>query len=339
MKIAVLRALQLGDMLCVVPALRALHAEYPAARITLVGLPWALQFVERFRRYLYDFIEFPGYPGLAERACDPVRLPRFFDAMKRAGFDLVFQMHGSGEITNPLVLRMGARHAAGFYRSGRFCPDPQRYVEWRDAEHEVLRYLRLLSRLGIAEQGASLEFPLAEADWAEWTALGLERGGYAVVHAGSQLASRRWPAERFAEVADALAAAQGLQIVLTGTADEAALTAKVKDAMRAPALDLAGLTSLGGLAALIARARLVLANDTGVSHIAAALKAPSVIVASGSDPRRWAPLDRRLHRVVYHATECRPCAHAACPIGHPCALGVLPQQVIRETLSLARSTA
>jgi ADP-heptose:LPS heptosyltransferase len=332
-KIAVVRALQLGDFLCAVPALRALHGEYPAARITLIGLPWARALVGRFRRYLYDFIEFPGYPGLPERACDPDALPRFFDEVKARRYDLAIQMHGSGEIMNRVVPRMGARHIAGFYRPGRACPDPERFVEWRDAEHEVLRHLRLVGRLGAASQGAALEFPLGEADWHEWNALGLERDSYVVVHAGSQLASRRWPPERFAAVADALAA-EGLRIVLTGTSAEAGLVEQVRKALRARALDLAGLTTLGGLAALVARARLVVANDTGISHIASALKAPSVIVASGSDVRRWAPLDRQLHRVLHYDTDCRPCAHAACPIGHPCALGVSAEQVIDEARSL-----
>jgi ADP-heptose:LPS heptosyltransferase len=333
MKIAVVRALQLGDFLCAVPALRALHGEYPAARITLLGLPWARQLVGRFRRYLYDFIEFPGYPGLPERACDPAALPRFFEAVRARGYDLAIQMHGSGEIMNRVVQRMGARHSAGFYRPGRVCPDPERFVQWRDAEHEVLRYLRLVERLGAVSQGTALEFPLAEADRREWSALGLERDSYVVVHPGSQLASRRWPPERFAAVADALAAG-GLRIVLTGTAAEAGLVAEVRKNLRAPALGLAGRTTLGGLAALVARARLVLANDTGISHIAAALKAPSIIVASGSDVRRWAPLDRQLHRVIHYDIDCRPCAHPTCPIGHPCALGVSAEQVIDEARSL-----
>ncbi len=338
MKIAVLRALQLGDMLCAVPALRALHAAYPDAEVTLIGLPWARAFAARFRRYLHEFMEFPGFPGLAERRCDVAALPRFFAAARRRQFDLVLQMHGSGEIMNPLAALTGARAAAGFYRPGRYCPDVERYVEWRDAEHEVRRYLRLMERLGIASQGSALEFPLGAEDWSEWTDIGLERDTYAVVHAGAQLASRRWPPERFAQVADALAA-EGLQIVLTGTAQEKTLVEGVRQAMRAPALDLAGLTSLGGLAALVARARLVIANDTGVSHVAAAVKAPSVIVASGSDPRRWAPLDRERHRVLYHEIECRPCKHAVCPIGHPCALGVSAERVIAEALSLAACAA
>jgi ADP-heptose:LPS heptosyltransferase len=338
MRIAVLRALQLGDMLCAIPALRALHAEYPAARITLVGLPWARELAARFRRYVYDFLEFPGFPGMPERAADPDAIGAFFAQAKAAGFDLVLQMHGSGEITNPLVVLMGARHTAGFYRAGRYCPDPERYVEWRDDEHEVLRYLRLMERLGVPARGSALEFPLHERDWHEWTALGLEPGRYGVIHAGSQLPSRRWPPERFAAVGDALAD-EGLPVVLTGTQAEKDIASRVAAHMRAAALDLTGKTSLGGLAALVARARLVVANDTGISHIAAALKAPSIIVASGSDPRRWSPLDRRLHRVLWHPTECRPCSHADCPIGHPCALGVSVEAVAHEARSLAACVA
>ena len=333
MRIAVLRALQLGDLLCAVPALRALHAEYPAARITLIGLPWARDFVARFRRYLYDFIEFPGFPGLAERPVDAEQLPRFFDAVRARRYDLAIQMHGSGEIMNPLVRTLGARHAAGFYRPGRFCPDPERFIDWRDREPEVLRYVRLMSHLGIRSQGSALEFPLTDQDWREWTSLGLERDSYVVIHAGSQLASRRWPAERFAKVADALAA-DGLQVVLTGTASEAQVATQVRRRMRAPALDLTGHTTLGGVAALVSRARLVVANDTGISHIAAAVKAPSVIIASGSDPQRWAPLNPQLHRVLSHDVECRPCVHATCPIGHPCALGIGVEQVIQEARSV-----
>jgi ADP-heptose:LPS heptosyltransferase len=328
MKIAIFRALQLGDLLCAIPAVRAVRAANPAARIALVGLPWARELAMRFSRYFDGFVAFPGFPGMPEQAPDMAAIPRFLDDVHREKFDLVLQMHGSGELSNPLAVLMGGALTAGFYRPGHYRPDAQRFFAWRDDEHEVLRWLRLAAELGMEARGAGLEFPLGERDRAEWRALGL--GDYAVLHAGSQLPSRRWPAERFAEAGDALAA-EGLQIVLTGTAAEAALTRRVASQMREPAIDLAGRTTLGGLAAVIARARILVCNDTGVSHIAAATRTPSVVVACGSDPRRWAPLDRERHRVLAHEVACRPCAHRDCPIGHPCALAISPRQVIEET--------
>jgi ADP-heptose:LPS heptosyltransferase len=88
-------------------------------------------------------------------------------------------------------------------------------------------------------------------------------------------------------------------------------------------LDLAGRTSLWQLGALLERAALVLCNDTGVSHVAAALKVPSVVISSGADVARWAPADAGLHRVQWAAAPCRPCAFRTCPhAGHPCATDV-----------------
>jgi ADP-heptose:LPS heptosyltransferase len=327
MKIAVLRALQLGDLLCTVPAFRALDAAYPDAHITLIGLPWARQFAARFRRYIDDFLEFPGFPGMPERAVGDV--PAFFQNARQRRFDGALQMHGSGRFTNPLTALMGARENAGFYSPGGYRPDAQRFIEWRDDEHEVLRYLRLLAHLGVPSKGTHLEFPLTGADWRELTGFGLHDKSYAVIHPGSQLPSRRWPAARFAEVADALAM-DGLRIVLTGTRQESCLTEEIKASMREPALELSGRTTLGGLAALIGRARLVVCNDTGVSHVAAAMRTPSVVIACGSDPRRWAPLNRELHRVLYADIACRPCAYRECPIGHPCALDISVHQVLKE---------
>ncbi len=306
MRIAVLRALQLGDFLVAVPALRALRRAYPAAHIALVALPWTRALVARFPRYIDELVEYPGVP---------------------ARYDLVMQMHGDGSCTNAIALALGGKRTAGFYRRGNACPDRETFIEWDDHENEVLRCLRLAEKVGAHGESAELEFPLLQADIAEWRALGL--GHYVCVHAGSQLPSRRWPAERFAAVADWLAA-RGYRVVLTGGTGEAPLAKSVESAMRAVPVNLVGKTSLGALGALVARARLVVCNDTSLSHIAAAMRTPSVVIACGSDPRRWAPLDRELHRVLHHDIECRPCMNAECPIGHPCALEVPAGAVIQE---------
>ncbi|WP_447978265.1 glycosyltransferase family 9 protein [Candidatus Nitrospira bockiana] len=298
--IGIVRALFLGDLLCSVPAWRALRAAFPEARISLIGLPWAHQFVARFHRYLDELIEFPGYPGLPERPLVPDLLPPFLAAMQKRRFDLLIQMHGSGRSINPLVALLGARDTAGFVVPGEYCPDPSRFMSYPDDLPEVHRHLRLMEFLGIPPRGDHLEFPLAAADERRFRALdetaSLRAGDYVCVHPGGRGVNRRWAPERFAAVADRLAA-RGLRIVITGTAEEAGLVRTMVEAMRAPAVDLTGRTDLGTLGVLLRGARLLVANDTGVSHVSAALQVPSVVVVTGSDPVRWAPLDRRRHRI------------------------------------------
>lgn len=324
-EIFVIRALQLGDLLCVVPALRALRSRFPHARVTFAGLPWARAFAARFHRYVDRFIEFPGFPGLPERACDVPGVVEFLRTVQARRFDLALQLHGDGRLLNSVIALSGARQFAGFYPEDGYCPDPDRFFVWREDEHEIVRYVRLMRELDIGDGDTDLEFPVADEDRREWADIverhGLDDCRYVCVHPGAQLPSRRWHPERFAAVCNRLAD-DGFQIVLTGTAREEPLTRRVAAAMRHPPVDLTGLTSLGALAVLIERARLVVCNDTGVSHVAAAVRTPSVIVCCGSDFKRWAPLDRERHRVVHHPVVCRPCTYADCPIGHACADGI-----------------
>ena len=329
-RIAIFRALQLGDMLCSVPALRALRAAAPQAHIALIGLPWAQSFVERYADLVDELIVFPGAAGFPEQPETDEGLPAFREWMRAQRFDLAIQLHGSGGIANDLLLEFGANAYAGFVQPDER-PREGVFIDWPDDLPEPERYLALMSALGAETTERHLSFPLCERDGDEYASLvaahGIEAERLVLVHPGAQLPSRRWPVERFAEVADRLAA-DGWQIAITGTAAEASLTGAVLGAMTAPALHLAGSTSLGGLAALVAHARLVVCNDTGISHIAAAMATASVVVASGSDTRRWAPLDHERHRVLADYPPCRPCMFRECPYGHPCALNIGVDRVV-----------
>jgi hypothetical protein len=294
-------------MLCAVPALRALRAALGRCRITLVGLPWAHSFAERFPHYVDDFISFPGFPGLPEQTPDAAALPRFMSAARARRFDLAIQLHGDGRITNRLIEALGARTKAGF------CLHPHEssaaFLPYAGAGPEVRRLLRLVAFLGAAADGEELEFPLQAQDATELARYAAERAlpphGYVCLHAGARALERRWPPERFAAAGDALHGEYLLPVVLTGSEQERPLAAQVCRAMRAPATNAAGPISAGGLAAMLARARLVVCNDTGVSHLAAALQVPSVVVFRASDMARWAPYDAQLHRPVWDPAATR----------------------------------
>lgn len=337
-RIAVFRALQLGDMLCAVPALRALRAAAPQAQVTLIGLPWAREFGQRFSQYIDDFVAFPGAPELPEQAgaAEEIRA-RFYREMQARSFDLVLQLHGDGRATNAIVHRFGARHEAGFLAPAQSPPSDGVFIPYAEDQSEVQRLLRLVEALGAAPRGEALEFPISGPEWRELARLraayGLRPGEYVCLHPGSRAATRRWSAGSFAVVADALAA-RGWRVVITGSDDERPITQAVVRAMHAGAVDLAGLTPLGVLAALLTGARLLVGNDTGVAHVAHALCVPSVVIYTASSPARWAPADRQRHRPIYHAVDCRPCTHAQCPIGHPCATRVAVDTVIANALAM-----
>lgn len=331
-RIGVFRALQLGDMLCAVPALRALRAAAPHARITLIGLPWARDFVCRFHRYVDEHASFPGFPGLPEQPADIFLLPEFIKNMQGQCFDLMLQMHGSGLLTNSLVAMFGARRNGGFYSEGNFCPDRRGFVLWNERQHEVHRNLQLLAHFGATNASEHMEFPLDESDYRALQTDCPELpapGTYVCIHPGARLQSRRWNPIRFAEVADCLRSI-GLEVVLTGSQDELDLVKTVAHAMHHPPLNLCGRTHLGALAALVSGARLVVCNDTGMSHIAAAVGTASVVICCGADPLRWAPLNRRRHRTLIAQVPCRPCAYQACPTDHACAAQVQVQDVVNS---------
>jgi ADP-heptose:LPS heptosyltransferase len=300
-RVVVFRALPgLGDLLCAIPSLRAMRLARPDVEISLIGLPATAPLAVRFGRYVDRFFAFPGFPGLPDRRPDIRRLPGFLAAMQGWEFDLAIQLHGSGNLTNSIVGLMGARTMAGHYPESQPALGESGFLPWAESCSEIRRGLRLMAHLGWPSDDETLEFPVDVIGEAEALALDgrdvLQRP-YVIVHPGAASPGRRWPAAAFADVADELARA-GYGIVLTGTADERPVTTAVAATMRSAALDLAGRTGLDALAVVLRGASLLVCNDTGVSHLAAALRVPSVVVFRDSSVERWAPLDRRLHRVA-----------------------------------------
>ncbi|MBC9929834.1 glycosyltransferase family 9 protein [Chitinophaga qingshengii] len=297
-RIIMLRALKPGDLLCTVPAFRALRLAYPKAHITLAGLPCAGAFQERFSHYIDTLVHFPGYPGLPEQEPDSAAFAAFMQQQQQVHYDLALQMQGNGSIVNDIVRQWKATYTAGFVPTGERPPGPL-FINYPERLHEINRHLHLLEHTGIPATDTMLEFPLTSADKRAYDALALGMGGfeYICIHPGASVAARQWPPAYFAAIADYLAS-DGWKIILTGTAQEKQLTAKVKGYMRFPVIDLAGGTSLGCMAQLIRNSRALVCNCTAISHIAAAMATPSLVISMDGEPHRWAPLNHYLHRTI-----------------------------------------
>jgi ADP-heptose:LPS heptosyltransferase len=307
-RIGVFRALYLGDMLCAVPAFRALRRAHPNARICLIGLPWARDFARRFDAYFDEFLEFPGFPGLHDKAITSRELIAFLEDAHSRSLDTVIQMHGSGVISNSVVALLGTAGLAGYYLPGHFRPAPETFLPYPEGVHEIRKHLLLADHLGWPYCGDHLEFPLVSADFDEVSGhvalrgLGSAGKPYVCLHPGSRDPAKRWSVRAFAEVGDALAG-DGFDVVVTGSREESWLADTVLAGMNRRGVNAAraGL-DIGALGALVKGAALVVTNDTGVSHLATALAVRSIVVFMQPKTEVWAPLDRHRHRALYSAS-------------------------------------
>ncbi|MCU1615809.1 MAG: glycosyl transferase family 9 [Frankiales bacterium] len=330
----------LGDLLCSLPALQRLRAARPDLRVSLITWAETAPVVARMGGAVDELLPFPGADGIPERPPDRGGRRAFLAAAAERRFDLALQVYGDRPAANVVTAALGARLTGGFAPIG-WEPPPGRerlHLRYPVHLHEADRHLRLIEHLGVPAGGpARLEFPLTGGDRAEHAATlarhGLSPGRYAVLHPGASSPTRRWPAEDFAAVGDALAA-DGLAVVLTGVPAEHALAAAVGAAMRAPAVDLTGATSLGGLAALLRDSAVLVGNDTGSAHLAAAVGARAVTVFLPGDPVRWAHRGPRARAMVADV-PCAPCPHLVCPIDFRCARSVRPRAVIGAARELA----
>ena len=316
----------LGDLLCGVPALRALRRARPDLHVALLTWAEMAPVVDRYADYVDELVDFPGWPGIPERP--PVDDPGFLPAVRARRLDLALQVYGDRPAANEVTEAVGARRVGGFHDPHRHPADPATHLPYPASMHEVHRHLTLFGYLGVPPAGEDLEFPLTPADRAEAAAL-LPPAPYAVLHPGATSTSRRWPVDRWAAVGDGLAR-DGLRVLVTGVPGEEELTAAVADRMAAPAVDLCGATTLGGFAAVLAGAEVVTANDTGAAHLAIAVGTPSVTVFLSGDPRRWAGLRRDRHRIARADVGCNPCPHLDCPIDHRCATQLPAAAVLRQ---------
>lgn len=277
----VLRALGIGDLVTGLPALRGVAEAYAGDRVVLAVPRW-LRPLARLAHVADAIAPLPGLePGGLAGFGEPV--------------DVAVNLHGRGPQSHELLGSVRPARLLAYRCEGAGHLDGP---PWRVREHEVDRWCRLLGFYGIGTDPTDLDLRTPPAPPA--------LRGLTVVHPGAKDPRRRWPVRRFAEVAGRLRA-DGHRVAVTGSAEDRPLTsAVVHDAGLPSGTDLAGRLDLVQLAAVVAEARLVVSSDTGVAHLAAAGRTPSVTIFSAVDPALWGPPRRAYHQVVYHPEEPAP---------------------------------
>ncbi|MEH3114220.1 glycosyltransferase family 9 protein [Pedobacter terrae] len=296
-KIGIFRALQLGDLLCAMPAIQNLRLAYPKAEIVFIGLPSTRKLIERYSELFDRFIDFSGYPGLPEMPFDEKTFSRFCKNLTDEAFDVILQMHGNGTIVNEMLKACsGGSRIAGFALSSNELAENPLLMPYPNWGHESLRHIALMKHLGIAIATRAVFYPLYQNDFERLDTLGVGEH-YICIHCGSRGTWRQWPPDFFAKLAD-YCARHAFRIVLTGTSEELEITNQVAALMKEKPLILAGKTDLGMVGALLKRSKGLISNCTGISHIAAALRVKSVVISMDGEPERWGPIDTTRHKTI-----------------------------------------
>jgi ADP-heptose:LPS heptosyltransferase len=218
--------------------------------------------------------------------------------LRRGRYDVVFDFQGLFR-TASLVWLSGCKKRFGMAHAREFADVfyTHKVSQDLDSIHRVDFYLKIIQTAGACDLG--VEFVLArKPDAVEsvsrlLTRHGIADGNYAVLVPGSAHRDKCWPTDRFAALAEKISSQSGLSIVATGIAPEVSVVERLKGLANVPITNLAGQTSLSELIALLRAAKLVVSNDTGPGHIAAALNVPLVLIFGRSNPVRVAPYGRK----------------------------------------------
>lgn len=308
-RIAVLRAVGIGDLVLALPALDALHAAYPDAELVLLARAPHRELL-RGRPGPVDRVEVvPPYPGVGDDTAsrDSPEVRAWFAAQPVP--DLAEQLHGGGGNSNPFVRRLGARVSVGARAAG--APGLDRDMAYGTDQHEVLRLLEVVALAGASPVGLAPRLLPAPGDAAAARAVLPDDGRPLVVlHPGATDPLRRWPVERFAAVADALAG-RGCTVAVVGSGpDDAATAARLCALALTAPVDLVDRLPLPATAGLLARADLLVGNDSGPRHLAEALGTPTVGVFWLPNLLNAGPLTRARHRVAVSRRTTWPAGEA-----------------------------
>lgn len=340
-RVLAVRLDNLGDVLMSTPALAAIRANCPQAHLAL----WCSSSGAHAASSCGMVDETLVFNAPWMKHAHPHPLQQGIDQLREGRFDAAVILTSCTQSALPaamacllagIPLRLAHAREQPYHLLTHWVRDEDEIC--MSMRHEVRRQLDLVATLGWVPPHERLR--LRVEDHHETRGLALLRAGglsdgrpYVVMHPGASAPSRRYPAERFGIVADALWQQRGVPTVFTGTEDDRGLVSQARAGMRTVPIDLTGQLSLGELAGVIGHASLLVSNNTGPVHMAAALDTPVVDLYALTNPQHtpW----QAMAKVLSHDVPCRHCLQSVCPEAHQaCLTGIHPNQVVQACLSL-----
>lgn len=350
-RILAIRLDNLGDVLVTTPAIHAIKASLPRVKLTLLTSPVGAQ-VARLNPDVDDVIiyEAPWMDPWHKLPQNSKREEQMIAMIKKQHFDgaIIFTSYHQSSLPAAYLCYLAdipLRLALSIDGPGSLLTT--RHKPPKHMMHEVERGLDLVSAIGLTTNKLDLMLKVpaaARGNVFEFMCVQHidPQNLLLVIHPGCSMPARTYPWGMYAQVIDLLVKRLDATIVVTGARDERALVeqvlGKVQKQNRKAIFNCAGKLPFPEFCALMEAADLIITNNTGPMHIAAAVKTPVVaLFALTNPPEQWGPW-RIAHRQLYHDVSCRICYNRICPYGHECLSLVTPEMVAEAAIELLIET-
>ncbi|HMF57177.1 MAG TPA: lipopolysaccharide heptosyltransferase II [Pyrinomonadaceae bacterium] len=335
-----------GDAVMSVPALRELRRILPDAHITLA--------TRSSSEAIFKDADFIDEILIYDRQKNPRRaLVRQIKEWRAHRFDCAVLFQNAFEAALIAFLaRVPVR--TGYATQGRrsFLTHSLKRPEWYNSRHEIFYYLNIVSEFEkllfgsseIEKRAPEINLEVSEARRAEAAAslradgIILDRPLVALCPGSTNSRAKRWPADRFAAIADKFIEEARASVIIIGSPGEAEVSHEVSERMRNRAKVLTGQTTLDEAVAILSLVDLLVTNDTGPAHIASALNRPTLVIFGPTDPVTTRPFSKTAE-IIRRPPDCAPCLLRDCPIDHRCMTAITPDEVFARALVMMRWTS
>jgi lipopolysaccharide heptosyltransferase II len=336
----------LGDILMTTPAMRALKENHPGRRLTLLTSKSGADIATLIPEVDEAIIYAPPWMKASAPPRDSTQELHMIDCIRQAGFDaaVIFTAFSQSPLPAALMtflagipLRLAHCRENPYYLLTDWVRETDHFGQ-AEIRHEVRRQLDLVASVGSRTKNEHLSLQVSAVALERIDGCLVEAGldperPWFIIHPGSTAPSRRYPVESFARVAHRLASLHGPQVLFTGTEPEMELIESIREKMQVDSFSLAGRLGIDDLAALISKAPLLISNNTGPVHMAAALHTPVVDIYALTNPQHTPWMVP--HRTLSHDVPCKYCYKSICPMGHHnCLRLVPPEDVVNAALEL-----